>query len=258
VHVLEVRAVIKIRYTDLPAGVHVRTTTRGRHTVVLLLPGLTPAQRKAAIRRAQGASRVGQGPPLPRAALARALAADRLRTTIRNGFGAMRMHPAIFFPPLVIVLSAAAAYLLLVSVTIHIMPGPQPRGPGAVAAAVPGGAALLSPSPGHDLSPPPPDGSSPAPSIPGPLPSTVRPTTKGPVPPVKSPDPPRSSPGSPPAPTPTPSSSSPSGPSPRPLPSDNPSPSPAPTAFPVPLPTSSGGGTVCVKVGPLGVCLGGL
>ena len=121
---------IKIRYTDLPAGVHVRTTTRGRHTVVFLLHGLTPAQRKAAIRRAQGASRVGQGPPLPRAALARALAADRLRTTIRNGFGAMRMHPAIFFPPLVIVMSAAVAYLLLVSVTIHFMPGPHAHGPG--------------------------------------------------------------------------------------------------------------------------------
>jgi hypothetical protein len=246
--------VIKIRYTDLPAGVHVRTTTRGRHTVVFLLHGLTPAQRKAAIRRAQGASRVGQGPPLPRAALARALAADRLRTTIRNGFGAMRLHPAILFPPLVIVLSAAVAYLLLVSVTIHFMPGPQPHKPGAAAA--PRTAEPLSPSPGHDPAPPPPGGSSPAPSSPGPLPSTSGPTTTAPLPPVKSPDPPRSSPGSPPAPTPSPSSSSPSGPSPSPLPSHQPSPAPAPTASPTPSPTSSGGGNVCVKVGPLGVCLG--
>jgi len=239
--------VIKIRYTDLPAGVHVRTTTRGGHTVVFLLRGLTPAQRQAAIRRARGAAQVGQGPPLPRAALARALAADWLRTTVRNGFGAMRMHPALFFPPLVIVLSAAVAYLLLVSVTIPFGPGPQTGGP---AIAQPGRAVALDPGPGQHAAPPPAAGaSSPAPSMPGPLPSTVRPTARVPVPPVTLPDPPWPS-GSPPA----PSSSPPSGPSPIPLPSHPPS--PAPTASPAPSPTSPGGGTVCVKVGLLGVCLG--
>jgi hypothetical protein len=248
--------VIKIRYTDLPAGVHVHATTRGRHTVVFLLHGLTPAQRQAAIRRARGAARVGQGPPLPQAALARALAADRLRATVRNGFGAMRMHPAIFFPPLVIALSAAVAYLLLVSAPIHLTPGPQAAGPGAAvigAAAPTGGAVPLSPSPGgHPASPPSTSGPLPSPGSPAPSPSKVRPTTRAPLPPVKSPEPPRSSPGSPAPPT----SPSPSAPSSSPLPSRKPS--PPPTASPSPSPTSPGGGTICVKVGLLGVCVSGL
>jgi hypothetical protein len=206
---------------------------------------------------------VGQGPPLPRAALVRALAADRLRATVRNGFGAMRMHPAVFFPPLVIVLSAAVAYLLLVSVTIHFRPGSQPPGPGGAAtgaAAPPGRAVALGPGPGHHPARPPVPGasSSPAPSTPGPSPSTSRPATKVPVPPVKSPNPPRSSPGSPSAGPPAPSPSPSSDPAPSPLPSHEPSPSPSPTASPTPAPSSSGGGTVCVKVGPLGVCLSGL
>jgi hypothetical protein len=253
--------VIKIRYMDLPAGVHVRTTSRGSHTVVFLLHGLTPAQRQAAIRRARGAAQVGQGPPLPRAALVLALAADRLRATVRNGFGAMRMHPAIFFPPLVIVLSAAVAYLLLVSVTIRFRPGSQPPGPGGAAtgaAAPPGRAVALGPGPGHHPARPPVPGgsSSPAPSIPGPSPSTVPPTTQTPVPPVKSPSPPRSSPGSPPARPPVPSPSPSSDPAPSPLPSHEPSPSP--TASPAPTPTGSGGGTVCVMFGQLVVCVTGL
>ncbi|HEX6858105.1 MAG TPA: hypothetical protein VF204_22660 [Streptosporangiaceae bacterium] len=44
----------------------------------------------------------------------------------------MRLHPAVFFPPLVVLMSAAVAYLLLVS--IQFLPGPHPqaagRGPG--------------------------------------------------------------------------------------------------------------------------------
>lgn len=248
---------IKIRYTDLPAGVHVRTTIRGRHTVVFLLPGLTPAQRQAAIRRARGAARVGQGPPLPRAALSRALAVDRLRQTVCNGFAAMRMHPAIFFPPLIIVLSAAVAYLLLVSVSIHIAPGPQAVGPGGTAiggSARPGSAASLPPSPGHRPARPPAGSSSPGPSVPGPLPSTASPTIRLPFPPVTSPAPPPSSQHTP-TPGPTPTTPPASGPPPSPSPA--PKPSPSPTASPSPAPSSSGSGTtVCVKVGPLGVCLG--
>jgi hypothetical protein len=37
--------VIKIRYADLPGGLHVRAETRGKDTIVCLLPGLTLEQR---------------------------------------------------------------------------------------------------------------------------------------------------------------------------------------------------------------------
>ena len=42
---------IKIRYADLPAGLHIRAVARGKDTVIYLLPGLTAAQRQAALRR---------------------------------------------------------------------------------------------------------------------------------------------------------------------------------------------------------------
>ena len=40
---------VKIRYSELPAGLHVRAEARGRDTVIYLLPGLTPAQRRAIV-----------------------------------------------------------------------------------------------------------------------------------------------------------------------------------------------------------------
>jgi hypothetical protein len=116
--------VIKIRYADLPAGLHIQAVARGRDTVVYLLPGLTAAQRQAALRRARSSARMGQGPRLPVTAVLGAVMVDRVRTTIRNGAAAMRGHPAILVPPLVIVMSAAVAYVLLVSVNIGIH-GPQ-------------------------------------------------------------------------------------------------------------------------------------
>ncbi|MEP7025983.1 MAG: hypothetical protein ABJB47_19730 [Actinomycetota bacterium] len=245
---------IKIRNCDLPAGVHVRTVNRGRHTVVFLLHGLTPAQRQAAIRRAKGAARVGQGPALPSGALARALAVDRLRTTVRNGFGAMRMHPAVLFPPLIIVLSAAVAYLLLVSVSIHYAPGRPVPGPVAIGASpAPGSAVHLSrdPQPGHHrigtLLPSP--GASPSPVVPGPTPRPAPSTGPIPAPVPTAPAPAPSSPAGP-APSPT----SPVPPSSPPASKSQPPPSPSPSTSP---PASGGGGgTLCVKVGPLGVCLG--
>src|SRR5450432_1711288 len=105
--------VIKIRYSDLPAGLHLSAEVRGKHTVLFLLPGLTAAQRKAAVRRARSAARVGHGPALPALGLARAVAADRIATTVRNGLAAMRMHPALFIPPMIIMVSVAITYLLL-------------------------------------------------------------------------------------------------------------------------------------------------
>ena len=62
---------------------------------------------------------MGQGPRLPVAGVLGAVMVDRMRTTVRNGAAAMRGHPAILVPPLVIVLSAAVAYILLVSVDLE-------------------------------------------------------------------------------------------------------------------------------------------
>jgi len=138
--------VIKIRYADLPAGLHIRAVARGRDTVIYLLPGLTAPQRQAALRRARSSARMGHGPRLPVPGVLGAVMVDRMRTTVRNGAAAMRGHPAILVPPLVIVLSAAVAYILLVSVDIR-MHDPQangPAGPGtpiAAAVAPPGGSA---------------------------------------------------------------------------------------------------------------------
>jgi hypothetical protein len=208
--------VIKIRYSDLPGGLHLSADVRGNHTILFLLPGLTAAQRKAAIRRARSAARVGHGPVLPALGLARAVAADRIATTVRNGLAAMRMHPAVFLPPMIMVLSAAIAYVLLVSVSIRLYP-PQAAGKG------PGSPAAGSPSPGASSHRPPGSPSPGASASPSPDPSSHRPG------------------GSP----------SPGSRGPSPSPSSLPSPSPSPSATPEP----AGGGGVCVKIGPLGVCL---
>jgi hypothetical protein len=136
--------VIKIRYADLPAGLHIRAEPRGKDTIIYLLPGLTAAQRQAALRRARSSARMGHGPRLPVPGVLGAVMVDRMRTTVRNGAAAMRGHPAILVPPLVIIMSAAVAYILLVSVDIRIH-DPQangPAGPGtpiAAAVAPPGG-----------------------------------------------------------------------------------------------------------------------
>jgi hypothetical protein len=130
--------VIKIRYADLPAGLHIRAEPRGKDTIIYLLPGLTAAQRQAALRRARSSARMGQGPRLPVAGVVGAVMVDRMRTTLRNGAAAMRGHPAMFVPPLVIIMTAAVAYILLVSVNIR-MHDPQASGPqrNPVPAAVP-------------------------------------------------------------------------------------------------------------------------
>lgn len=118
---------IKIRYSDLPGGLHVRAEVQGRHKVLYLLPGLTAAQRTAAIRRARSAARVGHGPRLPALGLARARAADRIRATVGNGLAAMRVHPALCVPPMVVILAGTAAYLVLVSFSGRILPPAVPH-----------------------------------------------------------------------------------------------------------------------------------
>ena len=241
---------IKIRYSDLPAGLHVRTAVQGRHTILYLLPGLTIAQRRAALHRARSSARVGHGPRLPTAGIAVALSADRIRTTARNSLAAVRVHPALFVPAMIVVISVAVANVLLATVSIRFRPpetagaasqigvpfgtahgdalagaparGGQPAGPappGRSAAAGSGGAGPergsgLHPGPSSRPRPSPSSSASPAPTVPGPWPGPSPASSPGP------------SPGT----------------------SRSPSPSPLLSASP----TRSG---LCEDAGPLGACL---
>lgn len=231
---------IKIRYSDLPSGLHVRADAQGRHTIIYLLPGLTPAQRRAALYRARRDACLGYGPKLPAAGFARAVAADRLRITLGNGASTMRAHPAVYAPPLILLVSAALAYAILSSVTIRYQP--QAVGPGTSAVPIAPGQVSTSPA-----------------GIPGAPPGNAHaPGSRGSTAPGKgsrkrtggsgSSTSAGSSPSTSASPTPGPGEPSPQAPNPSPPGGLSPSPSPSPSG-------SGGNGGVCVRVGPLGVCL---
>ena len=55
----------------------------------------------------------GPGPALPALAMALAVAADRARTTTRNGSAALRRHPMLFLPPLIVLLASAIVFMLM-------------------------------------------------------------------------------------------------------------------------------------------------
>jgi hypothetical protein len=215
---------IRIRYTDLPEGLFARAEAHGRHTVIYLRPGLTPAQRKEGLRRARQTARMGHGPRLPAAPVQAAVAADRVRLTLGYTTAAVRQHllPSLLLAG--VMAAAVVCYVLFVSVSIRFI-HPQPaqaesRHPVPHPAVAPfrpvvGPARRSKPGP-----------SGPGRSRPAAAPSGGR---GSPAPGPTSAAPRRTGSGSP-----APSSSQPPGPSPS------------------PSPTSSG---VCLVVGPLGVCL---
>jgi hypothetical protein len=133
--------VIKIRYSDLPAGLHASTETKGRQTVITLVPGLSAADRKNAIDRLRASARVGHGPKIPAIPLALALIADRIRQNMRNGAAAARMHPTGVAIPVIALVCAATLYGLFVTGSIRIGPpsiadsAPAPALPAATAPA---------------------------------------------------------------------------------------------------------------------------
>jgi len=116
---------VKIRYAELPAGLHVATEDRGNCTVVYLLPGLTPAQRRAALTFARRSARIGHGPQLPAVDMAFALAADRTRTATATVVAALRRHPMLLLP-LVALVSGVIVVTMLAFVTVSITPGKDP------------------------------------------------------------------------------------------------------------------------------------
>jgi hypothetical protein len=222
---------VKIRYSELPAGLHVSAERRGRHTIIYLLPGLTAAQRRAALIRVRSSARMGHGPRLPAVSMAIALGSDRLCTTVRNGAAAMRGHPLLLLPPLVLLVSGGIVFVLMsfVTLTVRQHDRAQPVASPTVRATR---------MPGHSRSP------APDPSTGGQIGVSGR---TGPVPggsyhkaTV--------------SPTPSPSSSGSTNPvlsdSPTPSPTSSPSPSPDPS----PSPSASESQT-CLKLGPLGLCV---
>ncbi|HXW88038.1 MAG TPA: hypothetical protein VEJ42_07245 [Streptosporangiaceae bacterium] len=116
---------VKIRYAELPAGLHVATEDRGNCTVVYLLPGLTPAQRRAALTFARRSARIGHGPQLPAVDMAFALAADRTRTSAGTVVAALRRHPMLLLP-LVALVSGVIVAAMLAFVTVSITPAKYP------------------------------------------------------------------------------------------------------------------------------------
>lgn len=118
------RHMIKIRYADLPGGLYARAEARGRDTVIYLLPGLTPAQRQAALLRVRSSARMGKCPRLPAAGVARARMADWVRTHIRNAVAVVRLHPFTAVPSIMIILSMAVAVALWTPLSTRVVERP--------------------------------------------------------------------------------------------------------------------------------------
>jgi hypothetical protein len=228
---------VRIRYAELPAGLHVRVEAGRRRTVIYLKPGLTAGQRRAALMRARSSGRMGYGPRLPAAELAAAMILDRVVVLWINTVRAVRARPALVIPVALVI--AAAVLLVLVSpVRIEIDPHAT-AGHHLLQATRPtpelgdrrGG-------PGHQN--PVSAGSS------GSRPGSARSSPAGPSPARHSP-----SPTAGPHPSSSPASPSPGGGGPAP----SASPAPSATGSPAPSPAPSPSASVCLVIGPLGICL---
>jgi hypothetical protein len=238
--------VIKIRYRDpdeLSPGLHAAAVPQGRNTIVFLLPGLTAAERRAALRRLRLSARMGYCPPLPPAQLALALVADRIRTTVGQLGTLVRSHPAGSTVPVMVISAGAIAFLALSAVSIQVLHLPHNPGRSSALPGTAGESARGIPAP-SPLPAPTTTGSGPlrsaAPvsstSLPPrrhrPRPSTTAPTpSSGVVPPIGSPTPPQGIPTL-------------ADPGPSPSNTDTPA-----MRQPSPTPTST-----CLQVGPLGIC----
>ena len=218
---------IKIRYSDLPAGLHVSVAPRGTSTIIYLRPGLTLTQRRAALLRARRTANMGYGPSLPASGVAMAVMLDRLKVTSRNGAAALRSHPLLLLSAAAM-MTATAVLVMTAAITISIRRahGGQVGTPFGVEQGVTGGQQAPNSNQGHG-------GGTSGHGLAGHRHTRPRPSGS----PSRSPSPgPTISPSPSPAPSPTPSGS------PSPSPSPQPSPSTSPTR-------------TCLYVGPLGICL---
>jgi len=229
--------VIKIRYADLPEGLHVRIEARGQRAVIYLRPGLSGAQRREALRQVRRTARLAAGPRLSASGVALAAAMDTAKSTARNGSAAVRCHPAGSLFLTALLASAVVCYMLFVSVSIQLIPAPPDAGgrPAVRVGGTPsphGGPHRAAGPSGHRLSGPAATSSPRGAASPGASASASASTPKpGPARLAASPVPPRSV-------------------SPAPVPSRSPT-----GAAPSPSAAARDPGGVCVHVGPLGVCL---
>jgi hypothetical protein len=132
---------IKIRYRDsfeLAPGLHAAAERHGRSTIVYLLPGLSAAQRRAALRRLRFSARRGYGPQLPALQLAVALLAARVRTMVGQTGAVVRSHPAGSTVPIMVVSAGAIAFLALSAVSIRVIHPPRGFSPPSFARAAGG------------------------------------------------------------------------------------------------------------------------
>jgi len=138
---------IRVRYRDsneLSPGLHAAAERHGRTTTVYLLPGLTEPERRSALRRLRLSARMGHCPRLPARQLAVALFADRIRTGIGRAGAVLRLHPAGSTLPVMVLSGGAIAFLLFSTVSIRVLHNPPTTpeaasspGPVASAGAVP-------------------------------------------------------------------------------------------------------------------------
>lgn len=121
---------IYIRYKSLSPGRHAEAERGARGTVVYLLPGLAPGQRKAALRRLRQEGSRGCGPRLPATELLAALAVDRMLTGLRYVAAAVRVHPGRTLVPALL-----AGVLLALVATVFGSFDAAPR-PGSVSVGI--------------------------------------------------------------------------------------------------------------------------
>ena len=251
---------IKIRYRDadeLSPGLHAAAVPQGRNTIVFLLPGLTAAERRAALRRLRLSARMGYCPPLPPVQLALALFADRIRTTVGQLGTLVRSHPAGSTVPVMVISAGAIAFLALSAVSIQVLHLPHHPGRTSALPGTNGVSASGIPTPSPSPAPPTTGGSSPIGATVAPFFSTSPPApfTPRPRPSIRTGSP--SSPGAgiapsigPPSPTPPPGIPTLADPPPNSTPTPSQTDTPA-MQRPSPTPTPA---STCVQVGPVGVC----
>jgi hypothetical protein len=251
--------VIKIRYSDLPPGRHVHVHAAGRQSVIYLLPGLSPAQRRDALGRLIRTSRQGYGPRLGAPGVRFAVARDVAKTTVRNALAAVRCHPAGSTALAAVIAAGVICYAFFVTVTVRFTP--PPAGPPLAAPSgpqIPGGRSPGSGASGPAGTQPPVSGRRTAsPGPPGAAPGTGPGSGAAPSGQAASPVPLPTGTWSAPGGVLRTGSAGPSSPASSP-PSATPSPVPStapPAAGPAPRRGDPAG--LCLRLGPLGVCLSG-
>jgi hypothetical protein len=106
---------------------HARAEYAGRSTTVYLQPGLSGAQRAAALRRLRQEARMGCGPSLPCARLVVACAADWIWRGARQLAAIVRLHPVGTLLPALLI-TAMAGLFVLASIPALPQPAEQARG----------------------------------------------------------------------------------------------------------------------------------